>query len=110
MRFRERHDLHSSIVIDGFSEAAVWLGFLATLTWATPLQPSYSSCLTSYTPRSSGADLVDITNVFANLVSAAEASKLGLTGSGHDVLRVDLIGSTGNQISGYDETTNKLGG
>ena len=82
--------------------------FLATAILATPFQPTFSSCLSSY-PAIPGASQINVTNVYANLVSADEASKLGLSGDGHNVLRMNLIGVTGQEIVGYDNSTNKLG-
>ena len=50
-----------------------------------------------------------VSDVFANLVSGQEAQREGLIGDGHDVLRVDLVGTVGSDIAGYDNGTNKLG-
>ncbi len=89
-----------------FSAALILLVIQVT---STPLQPTFSSCLSSFPPVASGPGLLDVTNIYANLVTGAEASKLGLVGGGHEVLRVDLIGITGEEILGYDNSTNKLG-
>lgn len=82
---------------------------VATCALATPLQPTFSSCLSSYPPVAPASSQLDITNIYANLVPGTQASQLGLVGGGHDVLRVDLIGTTGAEVLGYDNGTNKLG-
>ncbi|WWC89514.1 uncharacterized protein L201_004438 [Kwoniella dendrophila CBS 6074] len=86
----------------------VTLLIIATATLATPLQPSFSSCLSSYSPVAAGQNRMNITNVYAEIVSAVEAKQLGLAGDGHKVLRMDLIGVVGSEVSGYDNDTNKL--
>lgn len=88
----------------------VIVGILTALSsvGATPLSASFSSCLGSYNAASDDARMT-VTDVFANLVSGVEASRQGLIGEGHDVLRVDLVGSVGSTVIGYDNTTNKLG-
>jgi len=88
--------------------SVLWL-YLIPLVCSTPLSPAYSSCMSSYTPRASGQALLNVSNVFANLVPATQATLLGLDGGGHSVLRVDIIGETGTELSGYDNNTNKLG-
>ena len=55
------------------------------------------------------ATQLNISAIYANLIDGSDASKLGLTGGGHNVLRVDLIGTTGEEVLGYNGTTNKLG-
>ncbi|KAK8864265.1 hypothetical protein IAR55_001511 [Kwoniella newhampshirensis] len=81
---------------------------LATCILATPLEPTFSSCLSSFSPVAAGASLLNITNVYAAIVSGEEARQQGLTGDAHAVLRVDLVGVTGAELVGYDNTTNKL--
>ncbi|WVQ99284.1 hypothetical protein IAU59_006416 [Kwoniella sp. CBS 9459] len=75
---------------------------------ATPLQPTFSSCLSSFSPVAQAQNQLDVTNVYASIVSAKEAAEQGLAGSGHKVLRVDLVGTVGAEVIGYDNTTNKL--
>jgi hypothetical protein len=95
----------------------VGLGLLAILVLslcsstarAALLQPSYRSCLSSYSPIASGIGLLNVTGVYAELVSAQEAAKIGLQQGTQGVLRVDLIGVTGEEVVGYDNITNKLG-
>jgi hypothetical protein len=88
--------------------AILVLSFCSTAR-AALLQPSYRSCLSSYSPIASGNGLLNITGVYAELVSAQEAAKIGLQQGTQGVLRVDLIGVTGEELVGYDNTTNKLG-
>lgn len=83
--------------------------FLVATALATPFQPIFTSCLSSYPPVAPGTNQLNITTILANLVPGAEASRLGLIGGGANVLRVDLIGVTGSEVEGYDNTTNKLG-
>lgn len=52
---------------------------------------------------------MNVTNIYANVVPGSEAARLKLVGNGHNVLRVDLIGVTGQEVLGYDNNTNKLG-
>ncbi|RSH82219.1 hypothetical protein EHS25_005929 [Saitozyma podzolica] len=87
--------------------AILVLSFCSTAR-AALLQPSYRSCLSSYSPIASGNGLLNITGVYAELVSAQEAAKIGLQQGTQGVLRVDLIGVTGEELVGYDNTTNKL--
>lgn len=75
---------------------------------ATPLQPTFSSCLFAHSPVAASENLLNVTQVFATLVPGNEATELGLTGDGHDVLRLDLVGVTGAELAGYDNSTNKL--
>lgn len=77
---------------------------------ATPLQPTFSSCLSSYSPVASTSSRLDVQSVFANLVSGDESYRLGLQGGDVPTLRIDLVGVTGERIEGYDNETNKLGG
>lgn len=88
--------------------AILVLSFCSTAR-AALLQPSYRSCLSSYSPIASGNGLLNVTGVYAELVSAQEAAKIGLEQGTQGVLRVDLIGVTGEEVVGYDNTTNKLG-
>ncbi|OCF74818.1 membrane protein [Kwoniella mangroviensis CBS 8886] len=81
---------------------------IATTTLATPLQAKFSSCLSSYSPIAAGQNQMNVSDVYAQIVPADEARELGLTGDGHKVLRVDLTGVVGAEVSGYDNDTNKL--
>ncbi|WVR07175.1 hypothetical protein IAU60_004216 [Kwoniella sp. DSM 27419] len=81
---------------------------LAGLVQATPLQPTFSSCLSSYSPVALSGNRLDVTDVYAAIVSAEESAEQGLQGSGHPALRLDLIGTVGAEVVGYDNTTNKL--
>ena len=83
--------------------------FVTSAVIATPLEPTFSSCLSSYSPVAPVASQLNVTAIYANLVAGIDASRLGLTGGGHNVLRVDLIGTTGEEVLGYNGTTNKLG-
>lgn len=75
---------------------------------ATILKPAITSCLSSFSPVAPGSQQLNITDVYAQLVGEAEATRLSLTGGGHDVLRIDLFGSVGSAIEGYSNVTNKL--
>ncbi|OCF36726.1 membrane protein [Kwoniella heveanensis CBS 569] len=75
---------------------------------ATPLQPTFSSCLSSFSPVAQSQNQLNVSNVYASIVSAKEATEQGLVGNGHKVLRVDLVGTVGAEVIGYDNTTNKL--
>jgi hypothetical protein len=75
---------------------------------ATPLQASFSSCLGSYNAANDAQRMV-VDSVLANFVDGRQATEQGLIGGGHDVLRVDLVGTVGSEVQGYDNTTNKLG-
>ncbi|WVQ77186.1 hypothetical protein IAR50_006869 [Cryptococcus sp. DSM 104548] len=75
---------------------------------ATPLQPSFSSCLLETSPIAAAENLLDVSDVYASLVPGTAAKELGLVGNGRDVLRLDLVGVTGSVLNGYDNTTNKL--
>ncbi|KAJ9111736.1 hypothetical protein QFC19_001097 [Naganishia cerealis] len=53
--------------------------------------------------------LVNFTRAVAQIVPSDEARALGLNGKeGQDVLRIDLFGRTGEEITGYDNVTGKL--
>ncbi|WVF71606.1 hypothetical protein IAT40_006414 [Kwoniella sp. CBS 6097] len=84
------------------------LFILAGSALATPLQPTFSSCLSSYSPVAQTQNQLDVTNVYASIVSGKDATAQGLAGNGHKVLRVDLVGTVGAEVVGYDNTTNKL--
>ncbi|WVQ82236.1 hypothetical protein IAT38_004364 [Cryptococcus sp. DSM 104549] len=75
---------------------------------ASPLQPKFTSCLSSFSPVAAGSNLLNVTDVYAEIIPGAKAAQLGLLGDGHDVLRLDLIGVTGAELAGYDNDTNKL--
>lgn len=81
---------------------------VAALASAAPLQPTFSSCESYYSPAA-GINRLNVSSVYANLVSGSRAAQLGLAGEGSDVLRLDLIGEVGSQVLGFDESTNKLG-
>nr|XP_019046138.1 membrane protein [Kwoniella bestiolae CBS 10118]OCF25068.1 membrane protein [Kwoniella bestiolae CBS 10118] len=81
---------------------------IASYALATPLQAKFSSCLSSYSPVAASQNRMNVTEVFAQIVPADQARELGLTGDGHRVLRVDLVGVVGAEVSGYDNDTNKL--
>jgi hypothetical protein len=83
---------------------------LLPLAAAVPFQPTFASCLYSYSPVAPIESRLDVTNVYASLVSRSEAVELGLTDASHEVLRVDVVGQAAEQIIGYDNSTNKLGG
>ena len=76
---------------------------------ATPLQPTFSSCLNEYPPLAASEAQFVFSQVYAEVLDGVEASKLGLAGNGNSVLRVDLLGSVGAELAGYDNDTNKLG-
>jgi hypothetical protein len=76
---------------------------------ATPLRPTFTSCLSSNPPVAAEADQLRINDVLASIVSGQEASTEGLQGNGVQVLRIDLIGESMSVLEGYDNVTNKLG-
>ena len=76
---------------------------------ASPLQPAFSSCLSSYPPVAAGSSRLNVTSIYANLASSSDASRLGLVSNGDRVLRIDVIGVTGEEVEGYNNDTNKLG-
>lgn len=75
---------------------------------ATPLQATFTNC-ESYYNAAAGINRLNVSAVYANLVPGSRAAQLNLAGDGSDVLRVDLVGSLGAEMLGFDETTNKLG-
>lgn len=81
---------------------AIW----ATLITARPLQVSFDSCASSYTQADAR---LNVSDVFAALVSGDQAQDLGLAGDGHSVLRLNLFGQATGTIQGYSNDTNKLG-
>jgi hypothetical protein len=81
---------------------------LWTVVSAAPLQPTFTPCHSYYNPAA-GINRLNVSNVYANLVSGSRAVQLGLPGDGSDVLRVDLVGVLGSPMLGFDESTNKLG-
>lgn len=76
---------------------------------ATPLRPTFSSCLNSYAPQAPESARLAISDVLAKIVSSDEASEEGLQGNGAQVLRINLLGETQSELLGYDNATNKLG-
>lgn len=74
----------------------------------TPLSATYSSCLSGWNAAPINEQMV-FDGVYALIVPGSEAARQGLIGDGHDVLRVDLMGTVGTQIDGYNNATNKLG-
>ncbi|WWC61710.1 uncharacterized protein I303_104295 [Kwoniella dejecticola CBS 10117] len=81
---------------------------IATCALATPLQAQFSSCLSQYSPIAAAQNRMNVTNAYAEIIPRAEANQLGLATDGHRVLRVDLVGVVGSEVSGYDNVTNKL--
>lgn len=75
---------------------------------AALLQPTFSTC-ENYYNAAPGVNRLNVTNVYAEYVHGARARQLSLPGEGSDVLRVDLIGTVGSEVIGYDNGTNKLG-
>lgn len=78
-------------------------------TLATPLRPTFTSCLDSYAPQAPESARLVVNDVLASIVSAEEANEEGLQGDGVQVLRINLIGETATDLLGYDNATNKLG-
>ena len=78
-------------------------------TLATPLRPTFSSCLDSYSPQAPESARLVVSDVLANIVPADEAREEGLQGDGVQVLRINLMGDAGSELVGYDNATNKLG-
>ena len=76
---------------------------------ATPLRPTFTSCLSSNAPVAAEADQLRINDVLASIVSSQEATTEGLQGNGVQVLRIDLIGESTSVLQGYNNDTNKLG-
>jgi hypothetical protein len=76
---------------------------------ATPLRPTFTSCLSSNPPVAAEANQLRINDVLATIVSSQEATTEGLQGDGVQVLRIDLIGESMSVLEGYDNVTNKLG-
>jgi hypothetical protein len=86
------------------------LGLLSlTIVSATPLRPTFTSCLDSFPPVAPSADQLVINDVLASIVSNQEATSEGLSGGGVQVLRLDLFGESSSGLQGYDNDTNKLG-
>lgn len=92
----------------GMLLAGIALSYLASVVQATPYQATFTSCLSSYNAAGTDDQMV-VSAVYANLVGGREAVEQGLIGGGNDVLRVDVIGETGNDVQGYNNATNKLG-
>lgn len=88
--------------------SVAWL-LLASSVSATPLHPTFSSCLNSYAPQAPESARLNINDVYATIVSKQEAAEEGLQGDGVQVLRINLIGETDSELTGYDNDTNKLG-
>ncbi|WRT66219.1 uncharacterized protein IL334_003172 [Kwoniella shivajii] len=80
----------------------------ASYALGTPLKPTFTSCLSSYSPIAAGQDRLNVTDIYAEILPGDEAKRLGLTGDGHRVLRIDLVGVVGSEVTGYDNVTNKL--
>ena len=78
-------------------------------TTATPLRPTFTSCLNSYQPVAPEAEQLRINDVLATVVTGQEASEEGLQGDGVQVLRIDLVGESASVLEGYNNDTNKLG-
>jgi hypothetical protein len=78
-------------------------------TLATPLRPTFTSCLSSNPPVAIEANQLRINDVLASIVSGREATAEGLQGDGVQVLRIDLIGESTSVLEGYNNDTNKLG-
>lgn len=78
--------------------------------YSTPLHPTFTSCLPSYLPNAQLARQLVVTDIYANLVPKDQAAEQGLTGGGnHNVLRVDLFGTTQSVLQGFNNDTDKLG-
>ncbi|KAJ9121771.1 hypothetical protein QFC22_002393 [Naganishia vaughanmartiniae] len=75
---------------------------------ATIFSPRIENCHV----QSAGEDstkLVNFTRALAQIVPANQAKSLGLNGQeGQNVLRIDLFGKTGQEITGFDNVTGKL--
>lgn len=80
----------------------------AAVTSAAPLQATFSSCESNYN-AAAGINRLNVSSVYADLVPGYRAAQLGLAGEGSDVLRVDVFGTVGSTVVGFDESTNKLG-
>jgi hypothetical protein len=76
---------------------------------ATPLRPSFTSCLPSYPPIAAAQTQLLVTDAFADLLPASEAAAEDISSSGRDALRLNLFGLVNSTIQGYDPVTNKLG-
>lgn len=88
-----------------------WLiGLLCLLSAATaqPLSAAFSSCLGQYSPLAPVSQRLEVSSVYVNLLSPAEAQAAELPGGDHHVLRFDVFGSVQSEVSGYDNDTNKL--
>ncbi|KAL7421737.1 hypothetical protein Q5752_003508 [Cryptotrichosporon argae] len=87
------------------------LALLATLglAAAVPLQPTFTSCINDYAPVAAAAAQLNVSAIYAELVSGTESRALALNGAGYDVLRVDFVGTLQEELAGYDNTTGKLG-
>ena len=96
-------------MLSSSSSVLVTWTLLLPIVHSTPLRPTLSSCLDQFSPIASESARVLVNDAFANLVSANDAKEQGLVEDGQSVLRVDLVGSAGQDIVGYDNVTNKLG-
>jgi hypothetical protein len=83
--------------------------FSTSTIQATPLRPTFTSCLNSYQPVAPEAEQLRINDVLAAIVTGEEATEEGLQGGGVQVLRIDLIGESTTVLEGYNNDTNKLG-
>lgn len=84
-------------------------GALAVPVSAAVIQPTFTSCLDSYSPVAPAEAQLAVSAVYAELVGGDWSTARNLNGAGEDVLRFDLLGTSTQELSGYNSTTGKLG-
>lgn len=82
---------------------------LLPLAEATVFVPKWSSCFSAYQPVADGMAIMQVENVLATIVPGGQAWRQNLVGDHDDVLRIDLLGRVATNITGYNQTTGKLG-
>lgn len=94
--------------------ATLIVGLLATtvtqfqLAYATIYVAEWTSCLKHYSPVAPENEQLKAEHVYAEIVPSQDTAARNLVDD-HDTLRLDVIGTLGSKMNGYNESNNRVG-
>lgn len=78
------------------------------LAYAAIYVAEWTNCLKDYSPIAAENEQLKAEHIYAELVPSKDTASRNLSDD-HDTLRLDVIGTLGSKMSGYNESNNRVG-
>lgn len=78
------------------------------LAYATIYVAEWTSCLKNYSPVAPENEQLKAEEIYAEIVPSKDTASRNLADD-HDTLRLDVVGTLGSKLSGYNESNNRVG-